>query len=132
VEVWVGGVPATVTYSGRSPYCSGSESVSAAYYAVFHLLISEAIATWSRATSRNSLGRMFDHSVMKKASVRISDPKRRPFAGEDPTVVRHLKTVAEAFVQLQDKRQIADYGNATVWTDGSSQRSEAGGRCLAA
>ena len=53
---------------------------------------------------------------MKKISSRISDSRIFPFAGEDPTVVQGLKTVAQAFTQLQDKRHIADYDNATFWT----------------
>jgi hypothetical protein len=91
-------------------------SVSTAYYALFHLLISETIAHWSLASSREALGRMFEHAVMKKASGRISDPRLFPFAGEDPRVVEDLKTVAQAFGQLQNKRNIADYDNTTFWT----------------
>jgi uncharacterized protein (UPF0332 family) len=91
-------------------------SVSAAYYALFHLLVSETIAHWSLASSRDALGRMFEHSVMKRVSGRISDSRFFPFTGEDPKVVRNLKTVAQAFGQLQDKRHIADYDNTTFWT----------------
>lgn len=91
-------------------------SVSTAYYALFHLLISETIAHWSLPSSRDALGRMFEHSLMKKASGRISNATKVPFTGEDPTVVQGLKTVARAFVDLQDKRQIADYDNTTSWT----------------
>jgi hypothetical protein len=59
---------------------------------------------------------MFDHGLMKRASNRISDSRLFPFTGEDSTVVQNLKTVAQAFVQLQDKRHIADYDNTTFWT----------------
>jgi len=91
-------------------------SVSTAYYALFHLLISETIAHWNLASSRDALGRMFEHSTMKKVSVRISDSRIFPFSGEDPKVVQGLKIVAQAFGQLQDKRKIADYDNTTFWT----------------
>jgi hypothetical protein len=91
-------------------------AVSTAYYALFHLLISETIVNWNRPSSRNALGRMFEHSIMKKVSGRISDSTRFPFTGEDPFVVQNLKIVARAFVQLQDTRQIADYDNTTFWT----------------
>jgi len=91
-------------------------AVSTAYYAVFHLLISETISNWSRASSRDALGRMFDHGMMKKVSRRISDPKLFPFGGEDSILVQNLKTVAQSFVQLQDQRHIADYDNSTFWT----------------
>jgi len=90
--------------------------VSAAYYALFHLLISETTANWTRASSRNSLPRMFQHTAMAKASARISDSKLFPFAGEDPFVVQKLQAVAQASVQLHDKREIADYDNSTHWT----------------
>ena len=91
-------------------------SVSSAYYALFHLLIFETIAHWSLDSSRNALGRMFDHAVMKRVSNRLSDTRLFPFIKEDPSVVQNLKTVAQIFVELQDKRHIADYDNATFWT----------------
>jgi hemerythrin-like domain-containing protein len=67
-------------------------------------------------SSRNALGRMFDHGLMKKVSNRLSDTRLFPFINEDPTVVQNLKTVAQTFVELQDKRHIADYDNGTFWT----------------
>ena len=48
--------------------------------------------------------------------MRVSDPRLFPFIGEDQTVVQNLRVLAKAFVQLQDKRHIADYDNATFWT----------------
>src|SRR5450432_3392761 len=59
-------------------------SVSAAYYALFHLLISETVAHWSLATSRDALGRMFEHSVMRKVSGRISDSRLFPICRGRP------------------------------------------------
>ena len=91
-------------------------AVSAAYYSLFHLLISETTSNWNRANSRNALARMFQHTAMAKASARISDSKLFPFTGEDAFVVKKLKAVAQAFVQLHDKRGIADYDNSTFWT----------------
>ena len=99
-------------------------SVSTAYYALFHLLIRETIAHWSLDSSRDALGRMFEHSIMKKVSGRISDSRIFPFTGENPTVVQNLKTVAQAFGQLQDKRKIADYDNSFLDANGSTQRSD--------
>lgn len=58
---------------------------------------------------------MFEHSLMKRASARISDSKLFPFTGEDPKVVERLVRVAQAFGRLQDMRHIADYDNATHW-----------------
>jgi hypothetical protein len=91
-------------------------AVSAAYYALFHLLINETTVHWNLDSSRNALGRMFEHAAMKRASARISDKKLFPFKGEDPTVVRLLKSLARSFGELQDKRHVADYDNARFWT----------------
>jgi hypothetical protein len=89
-------------------------AVSTAYYALFHLLVSETTLNWRRDSSRNALGRMFDHGLMKRVSDRVA--KKTPFAGEDPIAVSGLRLVAEAFVDLQDWRHIADYDNGRIWT----------------
>ncbi len=53
--------------------------VSTAYYALFHLLVSETTLNWSRDSSRDALGRMFDRSPWpKKVSSRYGNPKRMP------------------------------------------------------
>jgi uncharacterized protein (UPF0332 family) len=91
-------------------------AVSTAYYALFHLLISEAVANWNRASLRAALGRAFDHNIMKAASNRIQNTRQFPFTGEDPKVVAALKGVAKTFAGLQEKRHIADYDNTTFWT----------------
>jgi hypothetical protein len=91
-------------------------SVSAAYYALFHLLISETVVHWRLDSSRDGLARMFEHRVMARASDRILDSRLFPFSGEDPEVVQKLRAVAAAFSQLLDKRHVADYSNATRWT----------------
>lgn len=90
--------------------------VSTAYYAVFHLLISEAVANWNRVSLRAALGRAFDHSIMKVASNRIQDTRQFSFNGEDPGTVAALRAVAKSFTQLQEKRHAADYDNTTFWT----------------
>jgi len=43
-------------------------AVSTAYYALFHLLISEATANWNRPELRGALARVFDHGPMKQAA----------------------------------------------------------------
>ena len=90
--------------------------ISAAYYSLFHLLISETVVQWGHQGTRNSLSRMFEHRVMASASDRISNSKLFPFTGEDPSVVHQLKRVAEAFGQLRSRRHIADYDNSRIWT----------------
>jgi hypothetical protein len=82
---------------------------SAAYYAVFHFLISEATSNWSNASLRTALARAYDHGVMKTASNRILNSMDFPFSREDPTVVANLRFVARAFSQLQEDRHFADY-----------------------
>ena len=91
-------------------------AVSTAYYALFHLLISEAVANWSRVNLRPALGRAFDHNIMKAASNRIQDTRQFPFVGENARVVASLKAVAKTFAELQEKRHTADYDNTTFWT----------------
>jgi hypothetical protein len=75
-------------------------AVSAAYYAVFHLLISEATSNWSNASLRTALGRAYDHGIMKAASNRILNPRDSPFTGEDPQAVAALRSVAQIFSEL--------------------------------
>lgn len=91
-------------------------AVSAAYYALFHLLISEAVANWSRTNLRTALARAFDHQNMKSASNRIQDTRQFPFTGEDSKVIADLRLVAKIFARLQENRHLADYDNSTFWT----------------
>ena len=88
-------------------------AVSTAYYALFHLLVSETTRNWNRDSSRNALGRIFDHGMMKRVSDRLA--KKTPSADADPTVSA-LRFVAKVFVELQDLRHSADYDNGPTWT----------------
>jgi uncharacterized protein (UPF0332 family) len=78
-------------------------AVSTAYYALFHLLISETVNYWRLKRQRTLLARSFDHRKMKGAchSCRSQNAD--------------LKAVAEAFVDLQSARHLADYDNSKVW-----------------
>src|SRR5258706_9259090 len=96
-------------------------AVSTAYYALFHLLISEATANWARPELRAVLGRCFDHGPMKTASeTKISQIntsfKDNPPEGAEKAVAIHLRTVAKAFIQAQQRRNDADYNTAKEWT----------------
>jgi len=73
-------------------------SVSAAYYGLFHLLISETIVHWRLDSSRDGLDKMFEHRVMSKASDRVLDSKLFPFDGEDPAVVQKLRKIAQDYL----------------------------------
>jgi hypothetical protein len=93
-------------------------SVSTAYYALFHLLIQEASANWSRADTRLSCTRI-RHKTMKDASTRAENATYD--ASVAPQVIAKLRSVARAFRELQLQRHLADYSNATKW--GTSKAS---------
>src|SRR5258708_8316828 len=64
-------------------------AVSTAYYALFHLLISEATLNWGRLELRSELGRIFEHGRMKNASME----KRSELSaqmGKNPPPTPHL------------------------------------------
>jgi len=106
----------------ESPHqASLRRAVSTAYYALFHLLISEATANWARPELRSVLGRCFDHGPMKTASeTKVSqiNTALKDNSSESPekTVALHLRTVANAFIQAQQRRNDADYNTAKEWT----------------
>jgi hypothetical protein len=106
----------------QSPHqASLRRAVSTAYYAIFHLLISETTANWARPELRATLGRCFDHGPMKAASeAKVSQIntafKDTPPEDAEKTVAIHLRTVANAFIQAQQRRNDADYNMAKEWT----------------
>jgi hypothetical protein len=51
--------------SGEPKQASLRRAVSTAYYALFHLLIDEAVGNWGVARQRSILARTFDHGKMK-------------------------------------------------------------------
>src|SRR5580658_5802915 len=88
-------------------------AVSTAYYALFHLLIDEAVGNWGVARHRSILARTFDHGKMKGIS---EDHITSFYSSGQPPSGAQLKNVAQAFVQLQGKRHTADYDNAFIWS----------------
>src|ERR1700735_3811250 len=50
---------------GEPKQASLRRAVSTAYYALFHLLIDEAVSQWSVERQRSILARTFDHGKMK-------------------------------------------------------------------
>ncbi len=90
-------------------------AVSSAYYALFHLLIRDAVVNWKHADQHARLARAFDHKRMKDASTAVlkemGNLPNQPAAGtgaEQASRFR-LSTVAQAFVDLQQARHKADY-----------------------
>jgi hypothetical protein len=84
-------------------------AVSAAYYAVFHLLIFESTQHWDNAALRTALGRGYDHALMRTTSNRVLNSREFPYKNEEPKVVATLKDIAQGFSQLQQDRHFADY-----------------------
>jgi hypothetical protein len=89
-------------HRGHPRQASLRRAVSTAYYALFHLLISEA------------MGRAFDHGPMKQAAEKkVSELrnyfKQKPVEGQERTVAFHLHNVADTFVETQYFRNDADY-----------------------
>ncbi len=95
-------------------------AVSTAYYALFHLLIAEATANWSREELRGTLARVFDHGPMKQAAdVKVSELNSyfqgKPPEGQERAVAYHLYNLADVFAQAQYHRNEADYNTARQW-----------------
>src|SRR5205807_1864332 len=85
--------------------------VSTAYYAVFHLLIDEAVSKWAVERQRSLLARTFEHGKMKAI---CDDVLKTVKSGG--SVSRELYTVAQNFIQLQQHRHTADYDNSIQWS----------------
>ncbi len=95
-------------------------AVSTAYYALFHLLISEATLNWEEAEFRHELGRVFEHGKMKAASTELRSRLDREMGGLVPGTPEHdlrvkLRRVAKTFGDLQYLRNQADYNTAYDW-----------------
>jgi hypothetical protein len=100
---------------------SRRRAVSTAYYALFHLLISEATRNWGRVELRPALGRLFEHGKMASASERTAGDlnsyfKKKPPDGPGLTIATNLHLVAKTFVEAQQSRNAADYDTSRVWT----------------
>ncbi|HEY6392134.1 MAG TPA: hypothetical protein VIX89_12695 [Bryobacteraceae bacterium] len=89
-------------------------AVSTAYYALFHLLISEATLNCGRPELRPALGRLFDHGPMNTASTNKEADlnayfNNHPSESPERVVAGHLRSVAKTFVRAQQRRIDADY-----------------------
>lgn len=98
---------------GRPLQASLRRAISAAYYALFHLLTSEsasAVTSGGSKELRERVQRTFDHGTMREVCKNISDGKTPRFleqiiAPVPPEIVK----VSQAFVDLQTARHAADY-----------------------
>ncbi len=93
-------------------------AISSAYYALFHALVDEACrgvmgAQHDQGPYRYVLARSFTHGTMKHACTSFSGGtlKAAVTKGLPPTfqIPMEIKAVASAFVELQEKRHLADY-----------------------
>lgn len=108
----------------RPKQASLRRAISTAYYALFHLLISEAILNWRRAEDRVGLARMFEHTHMRSICTSKRDElnkefKKRNKAGrpnQEEAINRHLHRVVSTFVQMHEQRELADYDYSSNWT----------------
>jgi uncharacterized protein (UPF0332 family) len=87
-------------------------AVSAAYYALFHLLTTQAAGNWKNESQRHRFARMFEHGRMKQCSTKVMTRSDEP---KDP-IAANLKVVASGLLTLQESRNTADYDNARVWS----------------
>src|SRR5580658_107068 len=97
--------------AGEPKQASLRRAVSTVYYALFHLLIDEAVSQWSVERQRRILARTFDHAKMKS----ICDGVLHS-ANSGADLPAELSTVASYFIQLQQHRHVADYDNAKEWS----------------
>jgi uncharacterized protein (UPF0332 family) len=102
------------TRRGRPSQINLRRSTSAAYYALFHLLIGEVVERMVPATPpslRARVSRSLQHGELKEACIDFRKPsppqKLRPLLGAPISV--DLCAFAEIFVDLQDQRHVADY-----------------------
>jgi len=96
---------------GRPKQASLRRGVSTAYYALFHLLIDEAVSQWSVERQRSILARTFDHGKMKVICDGVLETAKG--GGNLPA---ELRMVASNFIRLQQRRHVADYDNAMDWS----------------
>lgn len=98
----------------RPQQASLRRAISTAYYALFHLLSSEAASLVSPAQPAGigrHIQRALTHGDMKNAAKGISQPNLgRPYSALISTaVLPELADVARHFVTLQEERHAADY-----------------------
>jgi uncharacterized protein (UPF0332 family) len=110
----------------RPQQASLRRAVSAAYYALFHLLVKDGARLLAGSDSRLArlVARSFNHGEMKTACetfAALGNPGRQPpqmiaalYPGLAP--FPELERVAQAFVDLQRSRHAADYSSHQTWT----------------
>lgn len=95
-------------------------AVSAAYYAVFHLLTMTAAESWAVGRERTRFARLFEHGKLKSAFLalpaKLKERSGSDALPDDRKAADTLAAVAKEFVALQQDRNSADYDNSRVWS----------------
>jgi len=103
--------------TGRPRQADVRRAISAAYYGIFHAMISMAVDQFVGSTNRDKshyalADRSVSHTRLREVCNEVQKPtpssRYRPYV--PPTGFgAHLIAVAEAIVELQEKRHSADY-----------------------
>lgn len=94
-------------------------SISTAYYAMFHLLVGEAVQCWNGSqAARVGLERAFEHKNMMLVNRAVLHGSWKGWSTSPQPVPVALRSVAQTFINLQNARHKADYDNAKTWTSG--------------
>jgi len=95
-------------------------AVSAAYYAVFHLLTMTAAESWAVGRERHRFARLFEHGRLKTASLALLGKLKERLGDnaspDDQKTADTLAAIAKDFVALQQDRNSADYDNSRAWS----------------
>ena len=116
-----------LTYDRRRPkQASLRRAVSAAYYALFHLLTEEAARRLVGEASkplRQQVQRAFDHGTMRQCCRSFSGGalpgNLAPLIAAQPSP--SLRVVARHFLLLQDARHVADYDMSRDYTRANAE-----------
>jgi len=117
----------------RPKQASLRRSISTSYYALFHLLTTDATAIVGAdmtLAARQVMVRWFKHGDMKRVCNFFStakahtnkDAPRQLASMLGPSVSADLQSVASAFIKLQEARHEADYNLAKTWNRLTAQQ----------
>jgi uncharacterized protein (UPF0332 family) len=102
------------TRRGRPSQINLRRSTSAAYYALFHLLVAEVVERMvpaRPAALRARAARSLQHSELKEACMDFRNPSapQRLQSLLGASISSDLRTFADTFLDLQEQRHLADY-----------------------
>jgi len=117
----------------RPKQASLRRSISTSYYALFHLLTQDAtgiIGPNMKHVAREGMARWFNHGEMKRVCNFFSaataptnkDAPKHLSAMLTAPVSADLRSVASAFIRLQEARHDADYNLTETWTRLTAQQ----------